>query len=603
MNKDVRFKITAENKTEAGVKAARKSLNSLGKAGALAGVAFGAAIIAGYASASAEIDKLAKTSSYLDIPAKELQILRHQADLTGVSIKTLETGLKKMSSNVSGAVEGTGAAADALKQLGIDAAQLNKLKPQDQMRQIADAMEKVGNNNDRINLANSIFGGRGAEMINSMKGGAAAIDAAGEELKKYGLLLSEIDTRKIEIANDNMERSQKVFKGVTNQIAIQFAPIVNELTNRFLKMAEEVGGVDNLVRKFIGYGVKGFGVMADGVHGLKLAFLGVRAYVASLLSMMLEIPRVASEIGGKFAEKIGLGPREENQMIASFQETAKEISAQFQNELMAEIPSARVQEWWTDLNDKFTEQAQTLVRNQGLDVGQVAIEGVQKLSVSEDSDPYGFGKDDPFLTAEEIRQQKLADIRTRWREQNLSQELEAQAKLMQFQEMATSSKVKTLISEGVQITQGAANTSKKLFKMNKALALADAAVTLPSAVLKAVERGGGWPWGAAFGALTLANGMAQINAIKGANFSGGGGTSASLAGSGGGAIPTTSAPSTTQSQTGGTESRGTMQFIIQGDVFGMDDFEDKILTLISHASDTNAIRITNSQGRQFIERT
>ena len=77
-----------------------------------------------------------------------------------------------------------------------------------------------------------------------------------------------------------------------------------------------------------------------------------------------------------------------------------------------------------------------------------------------------------------------------------------------------------------------AQHSKTMFKVNKALALANAVVTLPSAVVKAIENGGGLPWGAIPGAITLAAGLAQIQAIRSTSFEGGGGgTTPSLAGS------------------------------------------------------------------------
>lgn len=94
------------------------------------------------------------------------------------------------------------------------------------------------------------------------------------------------------------------------------------------------------------------------------------------------------------------------------------------------------------------------------------------------------------------------------------------------------SKVKASLDGAIKATQGVAQHSKTMFKINKALALANAVVTLPSAVVKAIENGGGLPWGAIPGAITLAAGLAQIQAIKSSTYEGGGGgTTPSLAGS------------------------------------------------------------------------
>jgi TP901 family phage tail tape measure protein len=101
-----------------------------------------------------------------------------------------------------------------------------------------------------------------------------------------------------------------------------------------------------------------------------------------------------------------------------------------------------------------------------------------------------------------------------------------------FEMKTTVDKGKFLLGEGMKMTQGVAQQSKTMFKINKTLALANAAATLPSAVIKAIDNGGGLPWGAIPGAITLAAGLAQIQAIKSTTFSGGGGgTTPSLAGS------------------------------------------------------------------------
>jgi TP901 family phage tail tape measure protein len=101
-----------------------------------------------------------------------------------------------------------------------------------------------------------------------------------------------------------------------------------------------------------------------------------------------------------------------------------------------------------------------------------------------------------------------------------------------FEMKSTKDKGKFLLQEGSKLTAGVAQQSKTMFKINKTLALANAVATLPSAVIKAIDNGGGLPWGAIPGAITLAAGLAQIQAIKSTTFSGGGGgTTPSLAGS------------------------------------------------------------------------
>jgi len=88
--------------------------------------------------------------------------------------------------------------------------------------------------------------------------------------------------------------------------------------------------------------------------------------------------------------------------------------------------------------------------------------------------------------------------------------------------------------------------SKKVFEVGKALSLAQATVSLPAAVIKSFQNGGGYPWGIAPAAAMLATGLKNIQTIRSTKFGGGGGSASVGSGSagggisGGGALPTTS---------------------------------------------------------------
>jgi len=71
---------------------------------------------------------------------------------------------------------------------------------------------------------------------------------------------------------------------------------------------------------------------------------------------------------------------------------------------------------------------------------------------------------------------------------------------------------------------GMSQHSRKLFELTKAAKLAEAAISLPSTVMKAYEFGtgvGGPVVGAAFGAAALAAQLSQLRAIQSASFGGG----------------------------------------------------------------------------------
>jgi len=91
--------------------------------------------------------------------------------------------------------------------------------------------------------------------------------------------------------------------------------------------------------------------------------------------------------------------------------------------------------------------------------------------------------------------------------------------------------LKHSLAFGAKATSAMATQNKGIFKINKALALANAAVTLPDAILQSFKNGGGYPWGLIPAGLMAAQGAAQISAIRSASFGGGGGSPAPVSGS------------------------------------------------------------------------
>lgn len=91
--------------------------------------------------------------------------------------------------------------------------------------------------------------------------------------------------------------------------------------------------------------------------------------------------------------------------------------------------------------------------------------------------------------------------------------------------------LKDALQNGSLMLANAAKQNKAGFELQKAFALANAVVTLPSAVMKSFDNGGGYPFGLIPAGLMLAQGLAQIQSIRSSSF-GGGGTPAAVSGGG-----------------------------------------------------------------------
>src|SRR5690348_4893055 len=137
MSTNAHLVLTAEDKTQLAFRSLNRSIGGvMEQVSHLKNKLLGIGVVAGFVAlvepaieAGAEIEKLSKT---LGASTESLSQFKHVAELSHVSFEALTKGWRLMEKNVSLAAIGTGAAKDALLELGISATQLKKLKPEDQ---------------------------------------------------------------------------------------------------------------------------------------------------------------------------------------------------------------------------------------------------------------------------------------------------------------------------------------------------------------------------------------------------------------------------------------------------------------------------------------
>lgn len=152
------------------------------------------------------------------------------------------------------------------------------------------------------------------------------------------------------------------------------------------------------------------------------------------------------------------------------------------------------------------------------------------------------------------------------------------------------------------ITSQAASSNKTMFEINKAAGISEAVINTYRSATGAFAALAPIPiigpvLGAAAAAVAIAAGMANVNAIRSAQF--GTSTSAPSIG-GGGAIPVTSVGSTATSMDSpgvpeSTQPRQQMNVTLQGSQFSMQQMVDEIIPLFNEASANGAdIRVTTA---------
>jgi regulator of replication initiation timing len=286
----------------------RSGINTAAKA---AGIAAGA--IAGTSAAlfvmtkrTAEtFDQLGKFSQRIGVSVEALSAYQHVAELSGISTQALNIGLQRMTRRISEASTGTGVAVKALAQLNINIKDIQDLAPDEQFDMIAESMQGLETQADRVRVAFSLFDTEGVGLLQTMEGGRAGLEAMKEEAAALGLVISERAAANAALFNDSLTRVQGSLKGLQNLIAEQVMPTITGLANRFtefvVKNRKEIidFGVNVLtvMRDIAEKGAFAVAVLIDAWRGLKMIWTILKIALNEYISFSFDLIN-------KFTEKV-----------------------------------------------------------------------------------------------------------------------------------------------------------------------------------------------------------------------------------------------------------------------------------------------------------
>jgi hypothetical protein len=251
-----------------------KSINSLAKWGS---AAVGTATVAAAAFIKMGIDSadaLAKQSRALGMSGVELQELQRAADLSGISTEQLTTAMRTMTVGLGQAAQGTGTAKDLLKQLGVSLSDLSNMSGAEKIAFLTEKINETIPASQRAAAMADLFGSRSALAMQNLD--PDSIKRAAEEVDKFGVALSEVQLAQIEEANDEMSVFGEMMKGVQNQLAAEFAPIIAGASKEIANAAKESGLFDGAIQKAVDIGVNGAGLLADAWRGFEYILLGLK---------------------------------------------------------------------------------------------------------------------------------------------------------------------------------------------------------------------------------------------------------------------------------------------------------------------------------------
>ena len=230
---DAKIRIVAEDKTQKAFKSVDKNLNKTSDA--LKGLAkrfilaAGAAGVGGFVTKTIHAaEKLDKLSIRLGVSTKALSEYKHVAEIGGVTFETLTMAWQRMTRRIAEAAIGMGEAKGALKELGLNAEELNKLPLDEKFEIVADALAGLGSESDRVRLAMKLFDSEGVSLIQTMEGGAEGIRKVRQQARDLGLTLDKTTTKAAAKLVDEMTNVKAALQGIANSVLPAILPLLTD---------------------------------------------------------------------------------------------------------------------------------------------------------------------------------------------------------------------------------------------------------------------------------------------------------------------------------------------------------------------------------------
>lgn len=173
----------------------------------------------------------------------QLQEFSYATELIDVSVDTLQGSLTKLTNNMQDTMNGTGNAKASFDALGISVtnADGSMRSANDVFYETIDALGKVKNETERDAMSMDIFG-RSAQDLNPLIiQGSKTLKAYADEAHNMGYVLDDEALSALGAVDDAYQRLQKTQEGVKNQLAVEFAPYLEEFYGDVTTMVKDGG--------------------------------------------------------------------------------------------------------------------------------------------------------------------------------------------------------------------------------------------------------------------------------------------------------------------------------------------------------------------------
>lgn len=201
------------------------------------------ALISMTKEAASNADDLLTIASVTGMTTDSVQELNYMADLTDVSLDRIKDSLKETTNKMQEAAAGTGDAYDAYQRLGVEItnADGSLRSAQDVFYDTIDALGDMKNQAERDALAMDLMSESAQELNPIIELGGDKLREYAQEAHDMGYVLDNDALKSLQAVDDAYSRLQNTQEGVKNQLAVEFAPYLEEFYGDATQGVKDLG--------------------------------------------------------------------------------------------------------------------------------------------------------------------------------------------------------------------------------------------------------------------------------------------------------------------------------------------------------------------------
>jgi hypothetical protein len=277
------------------------------------------------------VDAQAKLAQSLETTVESIQVLERAAELSGARFSEIEGGASRLTRRLSLFAEnGGGPAAKAIERLNLNAAELLAMPLDRRIDTVSQAIRANASASEQAALFSQLFGDRA--FVAMQRVDSATLRQATEDIRDFGVVVSEADAEQIERTNDAISRLGLIWRGLSNQLAVAAAPALEAVADAMAAVARTTGPLGIAIKGLFenigrlatyagtftaflaGRWVAGLAAAALSVRGLATALVvlrgalirtGIGALIVGAGELVYQFGKLVKATGG-FGEAMGL---------------------------------------------------------------------------------------------------------------------------------------------------------------------------------------------------------------------------------------------------------------------------------------------------------